>query len=125
LHEIAADVVLIDGKPVPLNNPYSETSLIQPASIDLHVGMIHLPGRDEDAPGGSRKALTRHTLGQGETAVIITTETLRLPRAIGGIVFPPNSLAFQGLLITNPGHIDAGYYGTLRFAVINMARKEF
>jgi dCTP deaminase len=111
---------------------FSRESPVQPASIDFHIGSILIP---EPAGRWSLRALLRqqagaparddHVLKQGETAVIVTREEFKLPDDIAAITFPPSRIAFRGLLVTNPGHIDPGYAGPMRFMAINMAKEAF
>jgi dCTP deaminase len=55
-----------------------------------------------------------------------TKEELDLPRDLAAIGFPPSSeVSSRGLLTTNPGHVDPGYRGRLKFTVINMGRESF
>jgi len=55
-----------------------------------------------------------------------TKEELDLPRDLAAIGFPPSSeVSFRGLLMTNPGHVDPGYKGRMKFTVINMGRESF
>jgi dCTP deaminase len=44
-----------------------------------------------------------------------------MPRNWAAYGFPPSHISGQGLLMTNPGHIDPGFSGRLRFTVINMS----
>jgi len=66
---------------------------------------------------------TNVSLNQGETAVVETHEYLRVPNTLAGIGFPPSSVSRDGLLMTNPGHVDPGFRGRLKFTVINMGKK--
>src|SRR5438093_4661256 len=100
-------------------------SPVQPASIDLHVGDIHLPQKQQNEAGGLRRPLAQHPLSPGETVIVTTAEEMRLASNIAGFGFPPSHVSFQGILMTNPGHIDPGYAGRLRFAVINMGSHIF
>lgn len=97
-------------------------SKIQPASLDLTIGRILLPLEKEDAeqPPHTDDSVS---LNQGETAVIETHEYLTVPRTVAAIGFPPASVSREGLLMTNPGHVDPGFKGRLKFTVINMGKK--
>ncbi len=109
-------------------DPFAQDSPVQPSSVDFTVGRIILP--DQHAPrwmGRLFHAATEvddndYDLEQGETAVLVTRESFNLPSDIAAITFPPSRVAFQGLIVTNPGHIDPGFKGQMRFTVINMAR---
>jgi len=115
---------LITGVPQPANW-YGDDSPIQPSSIDLHIGDIFLPGVKKDDPGGVFRPKTEHILGPGRTAVVLTQEEFQLPGDIAGIGFPPSHVSFQGILMTNPGHVDPGYAGPMRFTVINMGSQDY
>lgn len=97
-------------------------SKIQPASFDLSVGRILLPIED-DASSDKPREESSLSLSQGETAVVETQEYLTLPRTIAAIGFPPAAVSRDGLLMTNPGHIDPGFSGRLKFTVINLGKK--
>ncbi|MDQ3740929.1 MAG: hypothetical protein M3320_02655 [Actinomycetota bacterium] len=105
--------------------PFSKGSFIQPASVDLTIGAVYVPGAAAETLGSTDKPLEKLSLAQGETAVVETRETCALPPEIGAIGFPPSSVSAQGLLMTNPGHVDPGYQGSLSFTVINMGKKPF
>lgn len=103
---------------------------IQPSSLDLTVGRILLPTKNrrewpwsKSQPANS--AGRSYHLREGETAIVETLEKLNLPSNVAALGFPPSSVSMGGLLMTNPGHIDPGYTGHLRFTVINMARKPY
>lgn len=96
-------------------------SKIQPASLDLTIGRILLPIEgDSDEQPHEEPSLS---LEQGETAVVETHEYLSMPRTVAAIGFPPASISRVGLLMTNPGHIDPGFAGRLKFTVINLGKK--
>jgi dCTP deaminase len=104
---------------------FDKDSPVQPSSIDLHIGSILLPGTKLGMDGSEERPLSTRSLGPGETAIITTLETLNLPSNVAAIGFPPSSVSKQGLLMTNPGHVDPGYVGPMHFTVINMGREEF
>jgi dCTP deaminase len=110
---------------VPEGDYHGAHSKIQAASLDLTIGNIHVPGTEDDRPGGAFTPLTEYALSQGHTAVLRTRETLNLGPKLAGIAFPPATLSLKGLLMTNPGHIDPGYRGHLHLTVINMSRESF
>lgn len=103
---------------------FSEGSPIQPSSVDLHVGEIFLPlvgqASCKDVAG-----LQEHILEPGETAVVTTSEMLKLPSQIGAFGFPPTRVSGKAVLMTNPGHVDPGFHGRMRFTLINMGREPF
>lgn len=113
---------LID--PVPSAEVFTTAeSAIQPASIDLHVGQIFVPGEFDSS--GAPNAKKQLSLKTGQTAVLTTKERLQLPRNIAAFGFPPARVSAAGLLMTNPGHIDPGFNGPLELTVINMGKEEF
>jgi dCTP deaminase len=95
-------------------------SKIQPASLDLTIGRIFLPMEGQDDKVREEPNVS---LGQGETVVVETHEVLTMPRTAAAIGFPPSTISRSGLLMTNPGHIDPGFRGTLKFTLINLGRK--
>jgi dCTP deaminase len=121
---VSGTTPLITGVQQPANW-YSNDSPIQPSSIDLHIGDIFLPGVKRDDPGGVLRPKIEHILRPGRTAVVLTQEEFRLPGHISGIGFPPSHVSFQGILMTNPGHVDPGYAGPMRFTVINMGSQDY
>jgi deoxycytidine triphosphate deaminase len=100
-------------------------SPVQPCSVDLTVGDIFLPGTTLDEDGSADHPMTTHNLDRGQTAIITTRETLHLRPNLAAFGFPPSHVSFQGLLMTNPGHVDPGYAGRMRFTVINMGSKQY
>jgi deoxycytidine triphosphate deaminase/outer membrane murein-binding lipoprotein Lpp len=105
--------------------PHGKDSPIQPSSVDLSVGRIHIPDTVAGAPGSELNPKMEHSLKPGETAVIATQEQFNLPADVLGVAFPPSRVSFKGILMTNPGHIDPGYRGPLRFTLINMSSQDF
>ena len=121
---VAPNVPYVEGIELP-TDPYSKDSSVQGASVDLHIGDIYVPGAKEGDAGGAQNPKSDHVLKTGETAVVTTKETLHLPNNVAGFGFPPSRVSFRGLLMTNPGHVDPGYEGVMRFTVINMAREAY
>lgn len=98
---------------------------VRRASLDLTIGEIFVPGSDPEDPGGSENPKKEHSLEQGHTAVIRTRQHLRMGPSRAAIAFPPAHISRQGLLMTNPGHIDPGYEGPLHCTVINMGHERY
>src|SRR5882762_7390489 len=119
-----AETRYFEGVELPAD-PYSKESPVQASSIDLHIGDIFLPGTKKDQVGGVENPKSGYWLQTGETAVVTTKETLDFPGNIAGFGFPPSRVSFKGLLMTNPGHVDPGYNGVMRFTVINMAKEAY
>lgn len=111
---------VIAGAPVPTVWT-TAGSPVQPSSIDLQIGKVSFP-----AEPSSRKpdefTSGRHKLMPGETAIVTTLEHLHMPANLAAIGFPPSHISVQGLLMTNPGHVDPGYNGPMHLTVINMSR---
>ncbi len=104
---------------------YGAKSPVQPASIDLTIGNIYLPEVDKEKEGGIQAPLSEYYLDAGHTAIVQTKEKLEFPNNLAAIGFPPTSVSSQGLLMTNPGHVDPGYSGRMKFTVINMGRQPY
>ena len=100
-----------------------KSASVQPSSIDLRIGRILIP--DEETDKENTQVASMWRIKAGHSVVIETRETVTLSSKISGFGFPPASLAAKGLLVTNPGHVDPGYSGTLRLTLINMGRSEF
>src|ERR1044072_4165981 len=102
---------------------FAADSPVQPCSLDLRIGDIFLPETKSGQGGSEKSPLTRHALRPGQTAVATTLERLEFPSDFCAIAFPPSRVSFEGILMTNPGHIDPGYHGKMRFTLINMAKE--
>lgn len=123
---------LIHNTAGPLLTNYDEPkdwrdrrSLIQPSSLDLHVGNILVPGAQFDHLGSNQRPRESHVLAPGETVVVITREWITMPPDLAAFGFPPTSISNRAVLMTNPGHVDPGYHGNLRFTLINMGREPY
>lgn len=110
---------------LPRENWYDAESSIQASSVDLHIGKIYIPGNTGKEEGSQDCPLQLHALKPGQTAIVSTVEELHLPGDIAAFGFPPNRVSAQGLLMTNPGHVDPGYLGPMRFTVINMGKNDY
>lgn len=105
---------------------FSSSPTIRGCSIDLHIGPIYRPGIEAGKEGSATNPhLLPVSLEQGDTAVIETVESFKLDNLHAGFVFPSSRVSIQGLLMTNPGHVDPGYNGSLHVTVINMGREPF
>jgi len=111
--------------PLSAHDWHAMASPVQPASLDLRIGRIYLPGVAAAELGSVQNPLRGWSLHTGHTAVVVTREVLHLPHDLAAIGFPPSSVSSQGLLMTNPGHVDPGYEGPLRFTVINMGKESY
>jgi dCTP deaminase len=102
-----------------------KNSLVQPCSLDLHIGEIFQPGVKPGRPGSAANPKSELILRTGQTAIIATEESIHLPGDYAGFGFPPSHISARALLMTNPGHVDPGYGGKLQFTVINMGRADY
>jgi dCTP deaminase len=127
-HEIAG---LLEATPSLLDDfskpPdwYAEKSLVQPASLDLHVGKIFVPPKDEPKPGELIDTRFEYTLEPGQAIIVDTVEKLNFPSSVAAFGFPPTTISNRAILMTNPGHIDPGFKGKLSFTLINMGREPY
>jgi dCTP deaminase len=121
--KLSVETCLATG--VPLDDFLLAKSKVQASSLNLTIGDIFIPGPAGVRLGGVLNPLKEIALRQGHTAVMRTAETLNFGPQLAGIAFPPATLSLNGILMTNPGHIDPGYKGPLHITVINMGRKAF
>lgn len=116
---------LFEGLGIP-DDWYSSSSPVQGASVDLTVGNIFLPNTKPGDEGSVELPVTGgYLLPTGRTAIIATKESINFPPDICAFGFPPAGVSRDALLMTNPGHVDPGYKGHLRFTVINMGHEKF
>ena len=108
---------------IPTDPWYGRDSAIQASSIDLHIGEILVPN-DKEASGKVSKPKEELALKLGQTVVIVSLEQVKLPKNIAAFGFPPARLSFRGLLMTNPGHVDPGFWGPLKFTVMNIGKED-
>jgi deoxycytidine triphosphate deaminase len=123
---------LIEQKDTPLLTGFDppkdwngKDSLVQPCSIDLHIGAVYQPGIEPGKAGSAEKPKSQLVLRTGQTAIVTTQESIHLPSDYAAFGFPPSHISSRALLMTNPGHVDPGYKGTLQFTVINMGREDY
>lgn len=101
----------------------SSGSPVQPSSLDLRIGEIFLPKVNKFDLDSRPAGETGYQLKAGQSVVVETLEELTLDRTISGFCFPPARLSRDGLLMTNPGHVDPGFSGKLTFTLINFGRE--
>jgi dCTP deaminase len=119
------DPIIRDVPQPPGGNWYGPDSAVQPLSVDLHIGEIHVPPKEPESTQRPQEPRSEYILRAGYTAIIKTGETLVIPSDMAGFGFPPADVSIKGLLMTNPGHVDPGYVGAMHFTVINMAREDY
>ncbi len=104
---------------------------IEAASYDLSIGIAvckkHnkklFQKRHEIAtfdPTASIEAQKTITLGPGQMVFVITQEEIVMPDNMCGVVYSRNSLALNGILALNAGHIDPSYTGPITIKLINL-----
>jgi deoxycytidine triphosphate deaminase len=59
------------------------------------------------------------TVQPGQMIFVITKEEINLPLEICGTVYSRNSIALEGILALNAGHVDPGYKGPIVIRLIN------
>ena len=91
----------------------------------MRIGKIFVPGTEDEKPGSVQLGKESHLLGTGQTAIITTLEKISLGRRVAAIGFPPSRVASRGLMMLNPGHVDPGYSGRMKFTVINMGKNSY
>jgi dCTP deaminase len=106
-------------------DPYEKDSPVQPSSLDLSVGGVYLPCTEDQNKPVPPVGIGQYILKPGRTAIVLTQEEIKMPPGIVALGFPPSRVSVQGILMTNPGQVDPGYEGPLRFTVINMGSKDF
>lgn len=105
---------------------FDRNSPVQPCSLDLKVGKIYLPSARPGQDGSAENPIeSHHIVPVGATVVVETAEVFHLPHTIGAFGFPPTSVSNIGILVTNLGHLDPGYHGTVRFTLVNMGRNPY
>ncbi len=102
---------------------------VQAASYDLAVG-VAVSKRDKKnifqkrtiqiSFDPNKKTQATITLGPGQMIYVITHEEISMPKNLCGTVFSRNSLALDGILALNTGHIDPGYHGSITIKLINL-----
>lgn len=121
---LVGDPPVIEGLETD-GDPFGKKSPVQASSVDLAVGNVFLPETNSSELGSLTHPLDRYALKPGETAIVETQQSLHLTPTLAAFGFPPARVSRYGLLMTNPGHVDPGYNGTLKFTVINMARSDY
>lgn len=99
---------------------FGKDGKIQPSSLDLSIGKMFIPTSDE-SPKRTEPRI-EYELNPGQTVVVETLEEIKLNGNICGLGFPIASISSNGILMTNPGHVDPGYSGHLSVTLINMGR---
>lgn len=103
-----------------LNISDFEPSNLEACSYDLRIGTIFQDGQiiNKDHQRQSEQFVIK----PGEVIYLLTLEEIKLPDNICATVFPRNFDSSEGLLVLNPGHIDAGYQGAITVTAINLRK---
>lgn len=108
---------ITNGKIFDASTTANKKYKIRASSIDLTVKCIHVPN--------NKKAVKKHIINPGETVIIELNENFKLSTKLAGIIFPKNDLSKNGIIMTNPGHIDPGYIGIISIYLVNMSKVAF
>ncbi|MBH2895164.1 hypothetical protein I5Q07_00795 [Serratia ureilytica] len=92
---------------------------IQLSSIDMTVLDIYPSSVNN---GKVIDGLDFYILNPGETVIVKIKEFFNLSNDLSGVLFPPNKLSRNGIVMTNPGHIDPGFKGYITVCLVNMGR---
>jgi deoxycytidine triphosphate deaminase len=98
----------------------ADAACVQSCSYDLRIGSIFQDGRclNEQNAG----AIDQVELKPGGVISMFTHEELMLPTDVCATVFPLNSQSSRGLLVLNPGHVDAGFSGAITVKLLNISK---
>ena len=102
---------------------------VQASSYDLSVG-VAVSKRDKKGVFQKRtiqyeydpkkKKQETISLSPGQMIYVIAYEEIVTPKDLCGTVYSRNSLALDGILALNTGHIDPGYNGPITIKLINL-----
>jgi dUTPase len=113
---------LVQGLEQPVDR-HAPNSALESASIRLRAGDIFQLLPDG---GGLRAVSDQIILKEGGVAFVLTKEIMNFDEHHAGVMTAKSGgIAEKGILITNTGHVDPGFKGRLRYAVINMGHEPF
>jgi deoxycytidine triphosphate deaminase len=110
--EIAAGRLVKNGDPAS----------VQSCSYDLRIGTIFQNGKSINRQNAG--SADQVELKPGGVISMFTHEELVLPADICATVFPLNSQSSRGILVLNPGHVDAGFSGAITVKLLNISKHE-
>ena len=103
---------------------------IEPDSYDLSAGTAIWKSRNQNDEFSierrsydSSLPLTEQpsvTVQPGQMIFVITHEDIKMPVDVSGTVYSRNSIALDGILGLNAGHVDPGYSGPIVIRLINL-----
>jgi dUTPase len=94
------------------------------ASADLHASLVLYAG-DDGSPREHNLTTGPFLLRPGQIVTLVSEEELELPPTVGGMLFPPNRVAQEGVLGFNSGHIDPEYKGPVNLRIVNLSEKDY
>lgn len=120
------DILVALGQGLVIREPHP--SVIQPASVDLHLGraLRSLISTLIDPLSGSEVKTESFTmdggwvLNPGSFILGATQEWVEIPQHLVGVVTGKSSLARIGLQVEAAGYADAGWKGRLTLELFNM-----
>lgn len=80
-------------------------------------------GQHRFEPGSRRQSTA--TLKPGQMMFVVTHEEVNMPMDLCGTVYSRNSLALDGILALNAGHVDPGYQGPITIKLINLSSVDY
>ena len=104
---------------------------IENASYDLSAGTAIWKTPTRDRYGGNIETRSYSTepagnvqptvtVQPGQMIFVVTREDISMPPHLCGTVYSRNSLALNGILALNAGHVDPGYKGPIAIRLINL-----
>ena len=134
LNRQAIEEYLLNGQLI--DNPRSKGKEgpphdIENASYDLSAGTAiwKTPSRDRYGSNIKTRSYSTElngsmqptvTVQPGQMIFVVTRENISMPRNLCGTVYSRNSLALNGILALNAGHVDPGYKGPIAIRLINL-----
>lgn len=104
----------------------AKDSALEAASIRLKAGRIFQLESVDGCKNRLREVEKELILREGGVAFVLTRERMNFDEEHAGIMTPKSGgIAEKGILITNTGHVDPGFKGPLRYAIINMGHEPF
>lgn len=105
----------------PVIEPAVQDRNIQPATVDLQLGMVDRPCNGKNWPDG-KPAWWR--LKPGMFTLGSTVETICMPDRLAGWVAGKSSWARRGLIVEAAGFVDPGFRGQITLELFNMSGDE-
>lgn len=98
---------------------FADSDYVEASSYDMRVGTLFPIDCDvnEDVP-------ERVRVKPGDFIRLFTLEELTLDPSLCATAFALNKRSSEGLLVLNPGHVDAGFRGPLMVTAWNLSGKD-